>query len=96
MESGQKKIFKYYAIRVGNMIMFRRTINTLKKVRSVLYKPGTEFRIEQITYSGGQAVGCMSYNDWATHGGKRLNSGMCSLVSRETYRSLGPYITTCL
>jgi hypothetical protein len=96
MALGQKKLFKYYAIRVGNTIVFRRTVSTLKKVRSVLYKPGTEFRIEQITYSGGQAVGCMPYNDWATHGGKRLNICMCSTISRETYRSLAPYITTCL
>jgi hypothetical protein len=87
-----KKPFKYFAIRVGNTVVFRRTVGQLQRVRSVLYKPKTEFRLEQVTYSGGRVIGCISYNDWATHGGARLAGNMCIRIDRAQYKALDPYI----
>lgn len=85
-----KKPFKYYAIRVGNSVIFRRTVGTLQKVRSILYKPRTEFKLEQITYTGGKIIGCMSHIDWYNHMNKNLNS--ITRLTREQYRALDPYI----
>jgi hypothetical protein len=89
----KKKLFKYYVIRVCNMVVFRRTVSSLKLVKSRLYKPRTEFRLEQISYSGGQAIGCMSYADWTRYGGRPLNLNNCSKITREQYRSMEPYIS---
>jgi hypothetical protein len=88
----EKKLFKYYAIRVMNTVVFRRTVNQIQKVKSVIYKPNSDFRLEQVTYIGGTAVGSMSYNDWAKHGGSRLSINACIRVSREQFRALDPYI----
>ena len=88
----QKKPFKYYAIRVHNMIVFRRTVGKLNKVRSLLWKPRSDFRMEQITYTGGKVVGCMTYTDWVNHGGRGIGLNGCLLVNRDHYRALGPYI----
>lgn len=89
----QKKQFKYYAIRVSDNIVFRKTANTLRRVKSVLYKISTDFRLVQISYTGGRIVGCMSYANWRECGGKPLAMGNCLRIDRELYRSLDPYIT---
>ena len=88
----KKKLFKYYAIRVCNTVVFRRTVNKLKRVRSVLYNPRTEFRLEQVTYNGGLTVGCMSYTDWISHGGSKLNINGCLHITREQFKSMQPFI----
>ena len=88
----KKKLFKYYAIRIGGSVVFRRTVSKINKVKSTLYKPGTEFRLEQVTYSGGQPVGCMAYNDWISHGGGRIGLTGYLRVSREQFRAMRPYI----
>ena len=87
-----KKPFKYYAIRFTNTVIFRRTVGTLQKVRSVLYKPQTDFRLEQVTYIGGKVIGCMPYYQWTRHGGKQFAEGKCLQLTREQYRALHPYV----
>jgi len=87
-----RKQFKYFAIRVANTVIFRRTINTLQKVKSVLYNPRTEFKLEQITYTGGRVIGCMPYLEWSRHGGSRLSTSCFTQLTKEQYRALDPYI----
>ena len=89
----EKKLFKYYAIRISNTVVFRRTVSQIQKVRSVIYKPNSDFRLEQITYVGGNAVGSMPYSEWTKHKGTRLATDACVKIARETYRALDPYIT---
>jgi hypothetical protein len=88
----EKKVFKYYAIRVLNTIVFRRTISELKRVRSVLYRPRTEFRLEQVTYTGGRVIGSMSAALWQKHGGKLMQHSQCIRVTREQFRAMEPYM----
>lgn len=89
----EKKQFKYYAIRVANMIIFRRTVNKLRKVQSRLYKPNTEFSLAQITYTGGKVVGCMPYANWVMYTATGIRVGGWKLVTRDRFRALDPYIT---
>jgi len=89
----QKKPFKYYAIRVANTIIFRRTVNQLFMVRSMLYKPRSEFKLEQISYTGGIIIGSMPYIEWLNHGKREIRVNGCTRIQREDYRALDPYIT---
>ena len=86
----RKLPFKYYAVRVLNTVIFRRTVTQLSKVQSKLYKPGTNFVLTQVTYIGGRIIGSMSYTDWVKFGGKGFNT--VTKVPREQYRSLLPYM----
>lgn len=86
----RKLPFKYYAIRVLGMVIFRRTVNHLSKVESRLYKPGTSFVLTQVTYTGGRIVGSMSYRQWTELGGRAFSSVM--KVSRDQYHSMLPYM----
>jgi hypothetical protein len=87
----EKKPFKYYAIRVGGIVLFRRTVGTLQRVRSSLYRPRTDFKLEQVTYTGGKVVSCMPYSVWVTRfPGSRLASAI--QLTKEQYRSLDAYM----
>ena len=88
----ERKPFNYFAIRVQNTIVFRRTVSRIKRVRSILYKPNTEFKLQQVTYTGGRVIASMPYVTWATHGGQALNLGGCVKITKEFYRALGPYL----
>jgi hypothetical protein len=88
----EKKLFKYYAIRVANTVVFRRTVGQIQRVRSTLYKPNSDFRLEQVTYVGGSAVGCISFLEWTKHGGARIPINGCLKITREKFRALDPYI----
>lgn len=90
----KKKPFKYFAIRVGDMVVFRRTVNSITKIRSVLYNPHkADFRLEQITYTGGTVVGSISYVMWCKYAGAiRISIGSCKQIDRSLFRSLDPYI----
>lgn len=91
MEEKVKKPFKYYAIRIANAVVFRRTVLQVTCVRSVLHKPGTDLLLEQRTYVGGKVIGFMPYNVWTRHGGTPFTK--CLRITRDLYRSLSPYIT---
>lgn len=88
----ERKPFNYFAIRVMNTVIFRRTVAKVKKVRSVLYKPNTEFRLEQVTYTGGKVVGSMPYAMWVKHGGGQIKVSACISITRELFKAMGPYI----
>jgi hypothetical protein len=89
----EKKRFKYFAILVANTVIFRRTVSSLQRVRSVLYsRLNAEFRLEQVTYTGGRVMGSMPYKQWLEHGGQALRLNSCTLVTRERFRALDPYM----
>lgn len=87
-----KKPFRYFAIRVANTVVFRRTTNKVQKAKSVLYKPKTDFKLEQVTYTGGRVIGCMPYTLWVKYGGAALSPDRLTQLSRDEYRALDPYI----
>lgn len=88
----EKKPFRYFAIRIAGTILFRRTADKLTRMRSTLYKPRTELRLEQVTYTGGRVVGSMPYADWRKLGKREIaDNGYCA-VTRETFRALQPYM----
>jgi hypothetical protein len=86
----EKKAFRYFAIRVGNFIIFRKTVGKIRRVKSMLYRPYTEFVLTQVTYTGGKIVGCMPYKAWLEHSGKQFSGIM--LVPRDKFRALIPFI----
>jgi hypothetical protein len=86
----EPKPYKYYAIRVGNTIMIRRTLIGLKQVTSMLMKPGTQFVLKQVTYTGGIVIGSLSYRDWIRLGQSELRS--YKKLDKTMVRSLRPYI----
>lgn len=88
-----KKQFKYYAIRIADGIVFRRTTGKLQKVKSTLYKPGTNFRLMQVSYTGGKVVGCMSYSEWVAHAQRGIATGNYAKIDRELFKALDPYIS---
>jgi hypothetical protein len=88
----QKLPFKYYAIRVSNSVIFRRTVKQLTKVKSEVYSTASSFRVTQISYCGGKIVATMPYIEWSRHGGKPLNSSKCIRITREEFRGLVPFM----
>lgn len=93
MELNTKKPFKYYAIRIGNTLVFRRTVNKINKVSSLLYKPNGIFRLQQVTYTGGKVMGCASYDTWLNTGGRQIAIGNYKKLDRSIYKAFEPYIT---
>ena len=85
--------YKYYVIRVSNMAIIRRTLTTLKRVKSSLYSPGTQFALVQLTYTGGKVVGSLPIKELALRTKIALNQGGCSQISRELYKALKPFMT---
>lgn len=71
MEPHKKKVFKYFAVRIGNGVVIRRAIGPVEQVRSILklpklpssprrledgqYNEGVTF--EQMCYTGGTIIG---------------------------------------
>lgn len=90
--SAEKKLFRYFAIRVAGTIVFRRTVDKLSRVRSVLYKPNTTLKLEQVSYVGGRVIGTMPYTKWLYVGKRQIANNGCTPISRDTYRALRPYI----
>lgn len=91
----EKKLFNYYAIRIGGMIILRRTTGKLSIIKSTLYSKSTPFALEQITYIGGKVIGTISYAEWlkrVSFVGSRLNNNNCTKVAREIIRSLRPFL----
>lgn len=88
----EKKLFRYFAIRVANTILFRRTVDKITRVRSSLYKPGTTLKLEQISYTGGRVIGSMPYSEWLRCGKRQITNNGYVAVSRESFRALKPYM----
>ena len=84
---------RYFAIRVGNTVMFRKTVGTISVVRSVLRGRTTDFWLEQTTYVGGRPAGSLGYTRWRELGGGRIRRDGYLQISKQTYRGLDPYIT---
>ena len=82
--------YKYYAIRVHNSVIIRRVLGTLKRVTSSLYKPGTEFALKQITYTGGQPIGSLPYTEWVKRDLGAINNNGYVKISREKMLSVRP------
>jgi hypothetical protein len=88
----EKKSFRYFAIRIAGTIVFRRTADKLNRVHSVLYKPRTTLRLEQVSYTGGHVVGSMAYTEWLKCGKRQLTDNGYVLVTRDTFHGLKPYM----
>lgn len=86
----QKKSFKYYAIRVVNMVIFRRTVAQISLVKSRLYKPNSTFIVEQVAYTGGKVIGSIPYSEWCAHGGRAFARHL--RITREQFRALSPFM----
>jgi hypothetical protein len=87
----EKKLFKYYAIRVLNTVVIRRTVGPINLVRSRLYTPTNgKVIIEQTTYTGGKVIGTISYAAWTAHGGKAFLKGV--RITREQFRAFRPFL----
>lgn len=84
------KAYKYYAIRVQNTIVIRRSLVGLKIITSILSKPNTDFLLKQTTYSGGVVIGSLPYKEWVGHGGPTI--GAYRKVDRTLVRSMQPYL----
>lgn len=69
-----EKAYKYYAVRVHNMIIVRRTLVGLRKITSTLTKPGTSFALVQTTFTGGKVIGAVPYTVWLQHGGQTMST----------------------
>ena len=82
--------YRYYAIRVHNAVIIRRVLGKLKRVTSSLYKPGTEFALKQVTYTGGLAIGSVPYNEWVNRGLGAISINGCQKISREKMLSVKP------
>lgn len=84
------KQYKYYAIRMQNTIIVRRTLLGLKQVTSKLHKPGTDFVLQQVTYTGGIVIGSMNYQDWVKHGGPTIST--YKKIERTLARAMRPFL----
>lgn len=91
----EKKIFRYYAIRVGGMIIIRRTVDKLKMVKSVLYNKDKSFALTQIAYVGGKVIGTLGYLEWCNRvsfTGSKIGNNCCIPVKRDIIMSLKPFL----
>lgn len=84
---------KYFAIRMGNMVIIRRTTKFITKVKSTLVKKGSDFDLVSYTYTGGKIVGALPYKDWQFRTRTLINNGGCLKTSREVVRGLKPFLT---
>lgn len=87
-----KKIFRYYAIRVGNTVILRRVTDKLQVVKSVLLNKKTGFLMTQISYVGGRVVGTIHYTEWHKRGGPGINYGKATKIERSLARALKPFL----
>lgn len=84
--------YKYYAIRVHNAVIIRRVLGSLKRVTSSLYKPGTEFALKQVTYTGGLPIGSLPYAEWTKRGMGAIAVNGCLKITREKMLSVKPIL----
>lgn len=88
----KKLTYKYFAIRVSNTVIIRRTSDGVQKIKSVLHKPGSEFSLVQISYIGGKPIGSISYNELYNRTGyKILNLGYVR-IPVEKVKALRPFL----
>lgn len=81
---------KYYAVRVHNMIVIRKTKFGLRKITSTLSKPGTVFALRQVTFTGGKVLGVIEYKEWVNHGGPSVLT--YKQVERTTVKGMEPFL----
>lgn len=81
---------RYYAIRVHNMVILRRSLTGLRKVTSSLLKSESGFQLKQVTFCGGIVLGVLPYTDWCKHGGPSITSYV--KIERALARSMEPLL----
>lgn len=87
------KVYKYYVVRIGGLLVFRRSLLGIRKVTSKIYKPGTEFVMSQSTWTGGIVIGSMPYSKWYSTQKKQIASGGAIKITKDVYVSMLPYVT---
>ncbi len=91
----EKKPFKYYAIRVANGVIFRRTVGTIEMVKSIITKRNSDLLLQQVSYRGGKVIGYMPYTEWVSYTGTAINLDGYKKLTRERYKALLPFIRVC-
>lgn len=86
------KPVKYFAIRVGGMVVIRRTSVGLQRVRSKLYRPNAEFALTQVSWTGGKVIGSLPYRELVNRVGIQITDNNCAKVSVDTVRGLRPFM----
>lgn len=84
--------YRYFLTRLGNTIIIRRTAAKLKLVKSILWKPGSEFRLAQVSYVGGKVLGTISYAELVKRTPHRVQQGGYLKVTRDQVSALKPFM----
>jgi hypothetical protein len=87
-----KITYRYFAILIYNTVIIRRTAKGIKLVKSRLYKPGSQFSLIQLTYTGGKVIGTIDYNEWVKRGGARINQNKAVKVDRTFIKGMLPFL----
>lgn len=87
-----KKTFKYYVFRMGDTVIFRKTAQGLKKVKSVLRRPNSELAMVQVTVIGGILVGTMPYKEFYSRSRLGIDILQCKQIERTMVKALMPFI----
>lgn len=87
-----KKPYKYYAIRILNKVIIRRTVGKLTRVSSTLYSHTTKFKLKQVTYTGGTVVGIIHYNQWIRSGYTGIKVNGYEKLTRVAYKAIKPFL----
>ena len=83
---------KYFAIRVGGMVIIRRTVVGLQRVRSKLYRPNGEFVLTQTSWTGGKIVGSLPYKELVSRTGISIVDTGCAKLTKDIVVGLKPFI----
>jgi hypothetical protein len=83
------KPYKYYAIRVGQTIVVRKSLNGLKQITSRFYSVKNGLDIKQVTYTGGIVVGTLDVRLWAKLKGTIVTT--FKPLTRDEAKGLIPY-----
>lgn len=88
------KEYKYFATRVGDMVIIRRVLKELKVIQSKLYKPGSEFALKQVSFTGGKVIGAIKFTDYTSRCGSDYRFGTRYVVrlDRSIVRALKPFL----
>lgn len=88
-----KAVFKYYITRVGNTVIIRRTSKRINQVKSMLYsKMNPEYRLVQLSYTGGKAVGTIHVSELAARCKMSVAIGKCHEISWSKVKALKPFL----
>lgn len=87
-----KAVYRYYAVRVYNTVIIRRTSKRISKIKSMLYKKGTEFSLVQISYIGGKVIGTIYAAELHKRCGVSVQVSKCVEINWSKVKALKPFM----